>query len=240
MSAGYLYEVASYQGLLDILMRMFSRGYYYYHVVELPEAKREKWSNIDQKLIKKYLTDQSKFQRYRRKKNYNAASFFYVRWNELSFILHTDGEVLDDIDYSDKFLDIRVKPLKIPVSTVVFVMNYFHYDKKMKEKITKKGGNVDEKNAKVTVHLSEETRKGHLDVLYHVFNTMNKRKVIHEFEKMNGYPCWRGIVAQKRAIQHWMFREAEKRGIPFTDEEKKSIRFTDKRKPVSIYKEPVE
>ncbi|OOB74944.1 hypothetical protein AXF41_14110 [Clostridium haemolyticum] len=61
------YLCGSWQGLIQQVVYLVSRGYYYHHIEYLPQKKSARFPKIDQKLIEKYKADKSKYQRARQK-----------------------------------------------------------------------------------------------------------------------------------------------------------------------------
>ena len=111
------YMCVSWQALLQMIVHLVGRGYYFYCLTHLPEHKRARWSSIDRKLIARYQTDKSKFQRARCKSK-KIANFFYLRCENISILLHTTGE-LGNIEYIDHFTDIRHRSIHLAISELI-------------------------------------------------------------------------------------------------------------------------
>jgi hypothetical protein len=82
------YQCRSWQGFVQQLVYLVSRGgYFYYCLVQYPLEKKEKWEKIDTKLIGKYQCDKSKYQRARNKnKGYigNAGEKVYQKQRKVT------------------------------------------------------------------------------------------------------------------------------------------------------------
>jgi hypothetical protein len=209
---GTRYLCATWQGLLQELVYLVGVGYHYYHVTYLPERKKQKWYDIDHKLITKYKADKNKFERARQKRK-GIANFFYVRWENVAVILHTEGELEDGVIIDDQFHDICQRPLRIRVSDLV------SFD------IVKFGD-------RYTVKLSKDTYKGLKAELVEVVKTKNRYKIIHAYDRVNGFPAWAGIINQKRLLAEFVCRQADKHGVRLFV---KDLRIVDRRKPVKVW-----
>jgi hypothetical protein len=208
------YVCASWQGLLQQLVYLIGRGYFFYHVTYLPVNKKEKYSQIDAKLIGKYKTDKTKWQRSRLKAK-GVANFYYLRWKHVAVILHTLGEQEDEIIYDDKFLDIRKNPLLLKISELVAF-------------------NIQIVDRRVTVKLAKDTYEGLRIELHQVAKTKSKEKMAKAFDRINGFPAWAGIIVQKRRLAWYLCEQAKKHNIQLDQSE---LRFVDQRKPVKVFQE---
>lgn len=212
VSNGYMYEVASWQGLLQHFVYLIGRGYYHYCIVTLPEKKRNRWQQIDQKIIAKYHTETDKFRRSRRKVN-GLANFHYLRWDSVAVILHTEGKVDENILVDDKFLDARSVPVILRISKLS-VFRIYRY-----------GG-------RWTINLARETYQGIKAELIELALCRNVKLMVYTFDKLNGYPPWAGIIAQKRQLAQLLCKEAKKHQVFLSIAQ---LRITDKRKPVTVW-----
>lgn len=201
------YLCGSWQGMLQLVVYLMGRGYYYHCVSYYPESKRDKWPNIDRKIMNKYPCGLSKDQRYRRKK-LKQANYHFVRWENCALILMTEGEhgALDD-----RFIDAREQPLYFRISPPV----EFKIDP---AKVKKEGKG---ERMGIMVHLSRESYLGCKANLREALERdLSKsqipnasRHLIKEFEKLNGLPCWGGVIEQKRRLLLWLLGEAKRHGI---------------------------
>lgn len=177
---------------------------------------------IDRKLIEKYDCDKSKYERARLKKK-KIANFYYLRFHNVFLILHTEGDIRDNIVYDDKFKDIRDKKSQISIkisdlTTIDIFMGAF-----------KKGG-----TRKVTVKLNKSTYRGIKDSLYIAARTKNINLMKREFDKLNGYPAWSGIIEQKVKLAKYLEKQARSHRV---DLKKEDLRINCYRKPVTVFKE---
>ena len=193
------YLCRSWQGFIQQLVYLVSRGYYYYCLIEYPLRKKEKWHQIDAKLIDKYKCNKSKFQR-TRLKNKGNTNFYFIRYEHIALIMHTQGILPDDITMDDTFLDCRNKRARLNItigSIDLWVMPP-----------------GDPNHQKVTVRIAKNSFRGIKDVLLNACRTQRKNIVVREYDKLNGLPAWSGIVRQKRMLADYVVREAGKHCIP--------------------------
>jgi hypothetical protein len=84
----YEFEVTSIEGLVQQLQIHFKNGYYFYVLGMIPEGKEP--SGTDEKLIRGYRTDVSKWARSRRKRR-GEFNVQYIRLGRLFVLLATPG-----------------------------------------------------------------------------------------------------------------------------------------------------
>lgn len=193
------YMCVSWQALLQMIVHLVGRGYYFYCITHLPEHKRARWSSIDRKLIARYQTDKSKFQRARCKSK-KTANFFYLRWENISILLHTAGE-LGNIEYIDHFTDIRHQPIHLAISDLIsFAIGVNAMQTK---------GEI--KN-KVFVRLSRESYRGVKDELAECAKSTNKYIMKMAYDRLNGLPAYSGIINQKRNLAKFLSIQAKRHG----------------------------
>ncbi len=210
MNTNYLCN--NWQGFLQIIIYMMSRGYYNYCLTILPEKKKSKWLKIDKKLITKYEIGKSKFQRARQKAK-GQANFYYLRWESCALLLHTSGNFNINID--DKFLDVREKPLLIKISdNIKFEVKETSEDKKL------------------SVWLNKDSYKGFKLVIADVCRTKKKPLIIKEYDKINGLPAWKGIIIQKHSIAEYAVKQAKKNNFKLL---KKELRINTRRKLYKVF-----
>ena len=213
------YEVESWQGLIQMTVNLIGRGYHFYHITYLPVEKEHKWKAIDKKLIEKYKTDKSKYQRARQKNN-GVANFFYLRWENIAVILHTKGKILDDIGKDDRFDDVRKKPCVFKINTeVAFRIGLKNV----------KGEN----KTKVDIRLDKDTYKRIKEVLLDVANSGKAYLIKREFNKINGFPAYAGIVEQKANLRTFVIERARQNHIYLKVSD---LRFYTKRHTVKVWK----
>lgn len=215
METGFKYKTDTYQGLLQMLVYLVARGYFYYCPVDLPEKKKDKWDKIDRKLIEKYQTEKSKWQRHRLKVK-KVKNFFYLRWCGLAFILHTEGEAPDGIIHDDTFHDIRKSPMTVKISILTtFVVRCA-------------------KTGEVSVKLHKDTLQGLRDQLAVVAKYKDPARLLKEFDKINGYPAYAGIIAQKKQLARHVKFVAMVNNMSVNMQE---IRINTKRKIYKVWTE---
>lgn len=196
------FEIISWQGLLQYVSKnLISRGYYYWHLTELPIHKQNKWGEIDKKLITKYQTNKTKFQRHRRKAK-GEANFIYVRWGKLALIFHTEGAVPDDVDYSDNFFDIRQSPIFLQVGDeTTFVIELAG-------------------NGKAHIKLDKDTYQGLKACIFNTAKRQNPEILKRTFQIVNGFPSYSGILKQKKMLRDYCVKQAKKNMITIKTKDK--------------------
>lgn len=198
------YLCNSWQFMLQQLVYLTGKGYYNYCVGLIPEDKASKAKKIDKKIIDKYNIDLSKYQRSRRKQK-KLANFYYLRWKNVFVILHTDGNIEDDIKekMDDKFCDIRVQQkevnrLTIPISNVISFNVVMHSNKTEKRTVTVVYTNYTFKEFKE--ELNEILRLRH--------KCLNRLKAY--FDRLSNFPAWSGIVKQNKLLLNEVYILAKK------------------------------
>lgn len=204
MKQKYLCE--SWQSLLQQLQHLVGRGYIYHHVIDLPEKKKDRWEQIDWKLIGKYQSDKNKWQRSRAKVK-KIANFYYLRWDRIAVLLHTKGCIPNLIQYDDKFKCLETKGknnrIHIRISELVCFEVYLGD--------AKKGG-----VRKPAVSLEKQTFAGIKDTLEAVAATNKKTLMIKEFNKINGFPAFNSIIQQKVYLAKFLINQARRHQVNLT------------------------
>jgi hypothetical protein len=193
---------------------LIGRGYYFYHVTELPERKRDRWLSIDRKLIGKYETEKSKFQRCRLKEK-RIANFFYLRYESTAIIMHTQGST-DHVLYDDKFSDICEKPLTIKAGDNISLVIYVN-------------------DEVCSVRFTKETYVGFKAVIADVVKTKNRWEIMREFNLINGIPAYAGIIEQKKRLAAWTVKQARKHQVAL---KKADLRVNTRRKIYKVWTSP--
>ncbi|MCP3033569.1 hypothetical protein LF817_19790 [Halobacillus sp. A1] len=184
MGNKYLYKPTSLAGFLQQIVWLVTRGYKYFHVTYYPESKKDKWIEIDKKLIGKYQTDMTRSQRYRNKQKKNG-NFMFLRYENVAvLLLATDDfkkertKVKERIVIDDEFFDIEEKNLKFDCGKI-------------------SSFKIHKTNNTVTVSMANKMFKEVKANLIEVAATKNLSNTRYEFEKLNGLPSWHGINKQK-------------------------------------------
>src|SRR5690625_4941401 len=181
----YYYLCSSWKGFLQQIVSQLAFGYEYYHITIYPEKKKDKWLQIDKKLIHKYQTKKSKFQRSRIKAK-GFVNFYFLRWENIAVILHSDGNISKDITYDDKFKNLGKNPMLLKIS----------------ERITFKIQISNIRNKKIDVFLEKESYQNIKEQIYEIaIKTKRKENIINEFKKLNGLPSYRGINQQQSNLR---------------------------------------
>ena len=216
------YMCVSWQALLQMIVHLVGRGYYFYCLTHLPENKRARWNSIDRKLIDRYQTDKSKFQRARCKSK-KIANFYYLRWENISILLHTTGE-LRNIEYIDHFSDIRRQSILLAISELISFSIGINA-------IQSKG----ETKTKVFVRLSRESYRGVKNELVECAKSKNKYLMKLVYDRLNGLPAYSGIIDQKRNLAKFLSRQAKRHGSDFKSSQLRIHTRLKKHKVYSLF-----
>lgn len=194
MSIKYKYELDSWQALLQQLNNLVNKQckYYFWHLTYLPISKKDKWLDIDLKLIQRYQSNKTAKQRISiRKKGY--ARYAYLRWENIVFILHTEGQIPEGME-QDKFFDIRKKSISFDISDLV-------------------GFEIQNSKGKTIIKLADETYKTIKEELSIVAKSADIFKMKNTYNKLNGFPSWSGIINQKKDLAQFLVKESRKYNV---------------------------
>lgn len=217
------YQCATWQGLIQELVYLVGRGYYFYCIVPLNFKKCGKnWAKTDKKLIKKYEMNISKFQRARKKKK-GKSNFYYLRWQHVAIMLHTAGDV-DSTVYNDRFLDLRERQKKIVLKISDLIWLQINL-----------GAPKNDNKRHIEVRLYKDSYNGFKDNLERVIQLKNKEMIFNEFNKINGIPAWAGIIKQKQLLYNFMLRKCKSNSVKLNNEDKPKIRILTKRNVVKVF-----
>jgi len=193
----YYYLCKSWKGFLQQIVSQLAFGYEYYHITVYSEEKQDKWLQIDKKLINKYQTKKSKFQRSRIKSK-GFANFYFLRWENIAVILHSEGNLSNGIVYDDKFKNLSKNPMFLKIS----------------ERITFKIQKSNIKNKKIDVFLAKESYQNIKEQIYEIaMKTKRKENIVTEFKKLNGLPSYRGINQQQKNLREALIKFCKRHQI---------------------------
>lgn len=215
------YLVESWQGFLQQTVFLVSRGYHHYCLTRYPESKKERWTQIDRKLIGKYQTDKNRFQR-ARQKNKGLRNYYFFRWGNLAILMHTAGGLPPDVMHDDLFRDCRNKAERLLVAFGTVSLWVMPPE--------------DPNNSgRTTVRMSREFYREFKNGLLEVAKRRDRRGLIYEFNKINGFPAWAGMIAQKKRLADFVIRTSRKHEIwPAINRDE--LRLVARRKPVPDWK----
>jgi len=205
---GMKYLCANWQGFLQMIVYLCSRGYNFYCLTLFPIKKKQKWEAVDKKLIERYRCNLSKFQKARKKKK-GVANFAYLRWENHSLIMHTKGII--EVKVEDQFKDVKKIPILIRVSDNIEIKVY-------------------NDDGKYTCRLSKDSYRGLKSVLWDIAKTKNLTKIKKEWDKLNGLPTYSGILEQKKLLRKYLVKQARKHQVKLSESD---LRLNTRRK---IYK----
>ena len=202
----------TWQGYLQQIVQYVGHGNYWYCQFAYPEKKRPVFTKIDEKLIRKYAADMSKFQRARRKRE-GQASFCFIRWERFVLIVQNQGELPGDLcaDDPDVFFDIRKTPLRIKVSENIVLIVVHH--------------------GKVRVRMAHETYQGFKACIANAAASRNSCLMAWEYNRANGLPAYEGIIEQRRRLRTFIVEIARRHQISL-DEGK--LRLATRLKKVNV------
>lgn len=205
------YRCSCWQGMIQMIVYLAGRGYYFSSVTIFPETKREKWERTDAKIRAKYPPCLlGKDQRYRRHAK-GLANVLYLRWEQCAVLMMTEG--VRDFLIDDCFVDIRVQPMTVPISPQIELIVH-----------AARGKSANGRNTRsITVHLSRECYrelKASLRDAVIAAKALQDRcarnpqqLILSQFDRLNGLPAWGGIIEQKRQLVDWTCEYARSAGI---------------------------
>lgn len=185
---------------IDYVVNAISNGKYLYYQINyipLEKAVNEDYlKNLDKKLSNKYNTNLNKNERLsiRRK---GIARHLSVRYNNIIILLRTPGET--EIAINEKWKDIRKEKINLKITENVTYCIGLGQSKKSENKTL---------NSKITVTLSKDTlnivKMSCLDAIRY---KKSIRKLIYEWNKINGFNGWSGINLQKQQLRDYLVIE---------------------------------
>ena len=185
---------------IDYIINCISNGkYLYYQLSYIPNEKAENkefLAKLDSKVMEKYQTNKTKNQRLtlRRQKK---ARFISVRYKNILIIMRTEGDF--EIGKNEKWLDIRKNKIELKIS------NFTTYRIGLGKAKASKGKSL---NSVITVSLGANTYNTiKLSCLDAIRYKKSIRKLIYEFNKINGYNGWNGINTQKIQLRDYLIIE---------------------------------
>ena len=214
---------------VELLRHRIGYGYIYYYT--FVQKKPEK----DTEIAKYYLSHLKKYQRTYRKHVKNLRNYFYMRYQNTSIVLATQGKADPDLQHIEGFLkDIRKEPLHLKVSDITELVVHAQERK-------------NKKTLKVNIYLSKQTldiiKANLLQTLKQYANPSKReqkqaKNAVKHAWLVNGYPSFSGLSQQKKDLKRWYLREARIRGINIPDKELKLSYFRKNRlKNLNLKKE---
>lgn len=173
-------ETVDWKGWLQHAVSMIGMGYHYYQVVMYPADKRDKWPQIDKKMMEKFeVVD--RFKRARRKQK-GWANFSLARWNDQLLILRTEGINPPHLDLSgEKFKDATKEPLCLSFGKVLRL-------------------NISKMSGKVHVGMPRDLFDDWRANIEELAKTRSLAKMKWTLRRLNGIPAYAGINAQRRRL----------------------------------------
>lgn len=213
----FRYEVDKFQGLIQQILSLTTRGYTRIHVTYYPRNKKDKWQQIDTKIYRRYQANITRGQiDYRRKKGYKVYKFF--RWENVMIIMSTAGNDFPEIEEDDNFLDLKTGQQKVKIGEHLTFIIY-----------------VDERK-KITARVGKNTLDyWSQNIQYHA-QLKHKKALQQEIYKINLIPPWRGVHLQKKEIRKFIISEIKRNGVHYSKKEIKNIRFNTRRKQIKVFK----
>jgi len=161
-------------------------GYTTFKIVSIPQKKIHKKAQILKKIEKNYQTKKTRSQRaYAKKKG--KANFGAVNYNNLVIILHTKGEISENIDYGKGWYSFEKKSkIELNISDYTSIIIF-----------------RDERE-KITARLGKETLEDFKNRINEALKKRDKKALYAVLSSFRGYPLFRGIVMQKKALKSWL------------------------------------
>lgn len=185
---------------IDYVVNAISNGKYLYYQINyipLEKAVNEDYlKNLDKKLSNKYNTNLNKNERLNLRRK-GIARHLSVRYNNIIILLRTPGET--EIAINEKWKDIRKEKINLKITENVTYCIGLGQSKKSENKTL---------NSKITVTLSKDTlnivKMSCLDAIRY---KKSIRKLIYEWNKINGFNGWSGINLQKQQLRDYLVIE---------------------------------
>jgi len=189
-------EVKDYRAFLQEIVRRFGHGYQLYSLTIYPLKKKDKWLQIDQKILSKYpILGLSKYQRARRKRA-GKLNAMMIRYNRYMLIQITLGK--DDINITQEETFVDINRQKLILSNLYGSLSF----------------RVGKKNNKITVWFAKDYWR---DLKSHWAEKASKatpEAVREEWQKMDqACPSWAGVTHQKVILRTLITSTFKKRGI---------------------------
>lgn len=216
MSEKYL--IGSWQGFIQQIQYLVSRGYDQYCLIQYPQEKTKKFVKIDGKLIGKYNANLNKDKAYYNKKK-GYCNFKFLRYEHMAILLRTSGNLPEKIIQDDVFLDVKKEKICIDIG----------------EKTSVTIG-ADEKGA-ITIFLHNDTYRFVKATCFQYIDSEQYSRAIHTFNHLNSLPSWGGIVTQKVKMKTQLLRKMSK-NLPSKQVEAlaEKMMINTKRTPVKVFK----
>jgi hypothetical protein len=260
MALNYLCE--RWQGLLEMMVNLTGNGYHYININYIPDNKKDKYFEIDRKIINKYkLKEDSKDKKYQRKKK-GLSNFRYLRWQNIVVIMHTDGHIIipKELEGSlfkrGKFKNKNLLTEKAALSR----FNQYQVDLykveadddftniKRESVFIRIGSEVvlellffqrkGQKKGTFTFRMSKKMYRNKKAELLEFTEAKAKNKVIYSFNMLNNLPAFGGIVSQKIELKSFILKQSRKYGLQISyNDLNVNWNFT-KEKKIFIMKKP--
>ncbi len=184
--------------VIDYLVNAISNGkYLYYQVSYIPETKlddKEFLNRLNTKIREKYQTNKTKAERLNLRRR-NMARFLAVRYKHILILLKTEG--VSEIGVNEKWEDIRKKKIELKISD--YTTYCIGFGKNKSKKNNKNTGRS------VSVTLGADTYNLiKLSCIDAIKYKKSIKKLIYEWNKINGYNGWSGINQQKMQLKEYL------------------------------------
>ena len=185
---------------IDYVINSISNGkYLYYQINYIPENKavnEDYLKNLDKKLSNKYNTNLNKNERLNLRRK-GIARHLSVRYKNIIILLKTIGAT--ELATNEKWKDIRKEKINLKISENVTYCIGLGQAKASKNKTLE---------SKITVTLSKETLNLiKLSCLDAIRYKKSIKKLIYEWNKINGFNGWNGINLQKQQLRDQLVME---------------------------------
>lgn len=186
---------------IDYVVNCISNGKYIYY--QLSYIKTEKLEDkeflakLESKINGKYQTNKTKAERLNLRRK-EKARFLAIRHKHILVILRTEGDF--EVGKNEKWEDIRKKKIELKVSD--YITYCIGFGKTKSKKNNKNTGRS------VSVTLGADTYNLiKLSCIDAIRYKKSIRKLIYEWNKINGFNGWSGINKQKLQLKEYLVNE---------------------------------
>jgi hypothetical protein len=208
-------ETVDWQGWLQYAVAQVGLGYYHYQVVVYPEHKRDRWNEIDQKMVERF--DLVNHWKRSRRKQKGWANFLLARHGNRLLVLMSDGACPPHLSLEDEtFTDIRKQPLTLVIGNVLRL-------------------NVSYSGGKVAVSMPSDLFEDWKASIVELAKTRSTKKMKRHLHILNGIPGYAGVNQQRTQLVRIAVKQLRKNQV--SEVTVRSFYFYRGRKTRKVFKD---